>query len=180
MVVYGKSDCGLKQTQVEQVILSGILPVIGRRGHGYRNCRGMAINVLSEKLCREEEVGFVDLWGSFVGRADMYKKDGLHLSGKGAAVFADGLSAAVDSGMGSISNIFGSKHPQAGQEATSTDKPVTECPKNMSEAGYRYVCLNAWRIVNKKNELNIKDEDIDPHIIGITESWANTELQMLN
>ena len=49
----------LKQTQVEQVILSGILPVIGRRGHRYRNCRGMAINMLVEKLCREEEVGFV-------------------------------------------------------------------------------------------------------------------------
>ena len=99
----------LKQTRVEQVILSGILPVIGRR-HRYRNCQGMAINMLVEKLCREEEVGFVDLWGSFVGRADMYMKDGLQLSGKGAAVFADGLSAAVDSGMGSITNIFGSKH----------------------------------------------------------------------
>ena len=35
--------------------------------------------MLVEKLCREEEVGFVDLWGSFVGRADMYMKDGLHL-----------------------------------------------------------------------------------------------------
>ena len=35
----------------------------------------------------------------------MYMKDGLHLSGKGAAVFADELSAAVDSGMGSITNI---------------------------------------------------------------------------
>ena len=89
--------------------MSGILPVIGR-GHRYRNCRRIAINMLVEKLCREEEVGFVDLWGSFVGRADMYMKDGLHLSGKGAAVFADGLSAAVDSGMGSISNIVGSKH----------------------------------------------------------------------
>ena len=40
----------------------------------------------------------------------MYKKDGLHLSGKGAAVFADGLTTAVDSGMGNITNIFGSKH----------------------------------------------------------------------
>ena len=48
----------------EQVILSGILPVIGRRGHRYQNCRGMAINMLVEKICREEEVGFVDLWGS--------------------------------------------------------------------------------------------------------------------
>ena len=61
----------LKQTRVEQIILSGILPVIGRRGHRYRNCRGMAINLLVEKLCREEEVDFVDLWGSFVGRANM-------------------------------------------------------------------------------------------------------------
>ena len=100
----------LKQTRVEQVILSGILPVIGRRGHKYRNCRGMAINMLVQKLCMEEEVGFVDLWGSFVGRADMYMKDGLHLSGKGAAVFADKLSAAVDSDLGTMTNIFGSKH----------------------------------------------------------------------
>ena len=44
----------LKQTRVEQVILSGILPVIGRRGHRYRNCLGMAINMLVEKPCREE------------------------------------------------------------------------------------------------------------------------------
>ena len=96
----------LKQTRVEQVILSGILPVMGRRGHKYRNCRGMAINMLVQKLCREEEVGFVDLWGSFAGRADMYMKDGLHLSGKGAAVFADKLSAAVDSDLGTMTNIF--------------------------------------------------------------------------
>ena len=107
---YRNLDRTLKQTRVEQVILSGILPVIGTRDHIYRNCRTMAINMLVENLCREEEVGFVHLWGSFVGRADMYIKDELHLSGKGAAVFADGLTVAVDSGMGSITNIFGSKH----------------------------------------------------------------------
>ena len=100
----------LKQTRVEQIIMSGILPVMGRRGHKYRNCRGMAINMLVQKLCKEEEVGFVDLWGSFVGRAYMYMKDGLHLIGKGAAVFADKLSAAVDSDLGTMTNIFGSKH----------------------------------------------------------------------
>ena len=64
--------------------------------------------------------------------------------------------------------------PQAGQEATSTDKPITECPKNMFETVYRCVCLNVRSIINKENELNIMVEDIDPHIIGITESWANT------
>ena len=46
----------------------------------------------------------------------------------------------------------------------------------MSEAGYKCVCLNARSIVNKKNELNIMVEDIDPHIIGLTESWANTDI----
>ena len=66
--------------------------------------------------------------------------------------------------------------PQAGQEATSTDKPITECPIDMSQAGYICVCLNARSIVNKKTELNIMVEDIDPHIIGITESWANTDI----
>ena len=79
-------------------------------GQRYRNCRGMGIHMLVEKLCREEDVGFVDVWGRFVWRADMYMKDGLHLSGKGAAVFADELSATVDNGMGSRATIFGSKH----------------------------------------------------------------------
>ena len=53
---------------------------------------------------------------------------------------------------------------------------LIKCPKNMSEAGYRCVSLNARSIVNKKNELNIMVEDIDPHIIDITESWANTDI----
>ena len=38
------------------------------------------------------------------------------------------------------------------------------------------MCLNTRSIVIKKNELNIMVEDIDPHIICITESWANTEM----
>ena len=65
---------------------------------------------------------------------------------------------------------------QAEQEATSTDKPISNHPKNISEKGYRCVCLNARSIVNKKNELTIMVEDIDPHIIGITESWANIDI----
>ena len=35
------------------------------------------------------------------------------------------------------------------------------------------MCLNARSIINKKTELNIVVEDIKPHIIGITELWAN-------
>ena len=66
--------------------------------------------------------------------------------------------------------------PQAGQEASSTDKPLTKCPENISESGYKCAYLNARSIVNKKNELYITVEDIDSHIIGITESWANTDI----
>ena len=36
----------------------------------------MAINTLVEQLCREEEVAFMDLWGSSVGRADSRKGHG--------------------------------------------------------------------------------------------------------
>ena len=56
---YRKLVRTLNQMWVEQVILSEILPVIGRMGHRYRNCQGMAINMLVQKLCMEEEVGFV-------------------------------------------------------------------------------------------------------------------------
>ena len=36
--------------------------------------------------------------------------------------------------------------------------------------------LNARSIINKKNELNIMVDEIKPHIIGITESWANNDI----
>ena len=62
----------------------------------------MTINTLVHQLFREEEVGFVDLWRCFFGRADMFMRGGLYLSGKGAAVFVDELSGAVDSGMGNM------------------------------------------------------------------------------
>ena len=55
-----------------------------------------------EALCKEEDVGYVDLWDSFAGKEDMYVRDGLHLSGKGAAVFAEGVSGAVTSGLGKV------------------------------------------------------------------------------
>ena len=58
--------------------------------------------------------------------------------------------------------------PQAGQEATSTDKPKTKGPKNRSEAGHKCVCLNARSIVNKKRIKHYGRRYIDPHIVGIT------------
>ena len=62
----------------------------------------MAVNGMVERLCKEEEVGYVDLWDGFVGKEDMSVRDGLNLSGKGAAVFAKCLSWAVASGLGKV------------------------------------------------------------------------------
>ena len=47
---------------------------------------------------------------------------------------------------------------------------------NTSESGIKCVCLNARSKINRKNELNIMVDDIKPHIIGITESWANNDV----
>ena len=72
----------------------------------------------------------------------MYMRDGLYLSGKGGAVFADEHSAAVDSGMGSMTYFLWqtlykqeaqgsySEVSQIGQEAITTLKPVIKCPEN--------------------------------------------------
>ena len=48
--------------------------------------------------------------------------------------------------------------------------------RNTSKSEIKCVCLNARSIINKKTELNIMVEDIKPHIIGITESWANKDI----
>ena len=45
-----------------------------------------------------------------------------------------------------------------------------------SNAEIKCVCLNARSIITKKNELDIMVDEIKPHIIGITESWANNDI----
>ena len=41
---------------------------------------------------------------------------------------------------------------------------------------YKRVRLNVRSVVNKKNGLNIMEEDIKLHIIGTTKSWANKDI----
>ena len=60
--------------------------MFGNRIQGYRNSKRMAVNGMVERLCKEEDVGYVDLCDSFVGKEEKYVRDGLHLSGKGAGV----------------------------------------------------------------------------------------------
>ncbi|MBA1446784.1 MAG: hypothetical protein FE835_18150 [Gammaproteobacteria bacterium] len=92
----------LKEARIGQIILSAILPKMGGRGHYYKNCKRMAINMLVHKLCIEEGVGFIDMWTSFVGMEDLFMSDGLHLTGKGAAVLGSGFVRVIEDGTGIV------------------------------------------------------------------------------
>ena len=61
--------------------------MFGNRIRGYRNSKRMAVNRMVKRLRKEEEVGYLDLWDSFVGKEEMYARDGLHLSGIGGFSF---------------------------------------------------------------------------------------------
>ena len=65
----------------------------------------MAVNGMVKRRCKDEELAYVDLWDSFVGKEEIYATDGPHLSGKGAAVFAEGLSGVVASGLSKVSYL---------------------------------------------------------------------------
>ena len=63
----------------------------------------MAVNGMVDRLCKDEDVGYVELWDSCVGKEYMYVRDGLHRSGKGVlSRFAEGLSGVVASGLGKV------------------------------------------------------------------------------
>ena len=53
------------------------------------------------------------------------------------------------------------------------DSRSTKIQGDTSKDRIKCVCLDARRLRNKKNELNIMVDDINPHTIGVTESWAN-------
>ena len=70
----------LVKARTGQIVLSGILPVMGGRGREYRNCRMMSINTLTKGMCG----GGSRLWLNVVRKYEMFRSDGLHLIGKGA------------------------------------------------------------------------------------------------
>lgn len=54
-----------------QIIMSGMLQVMGGKGQGYRNCSRVANQALVQLLCVEEMVEFVDFW-EFVVVKEIY------------------------------------------------------------------------------------------------------------
>ncbi len=118
----------------------------------------MAFSLCSrDRPCREEEVELVDLWDSFVGKEDMYVRDGLHLSGKGAAVFAEGCQGRLP--VAWVSTIF----KLVGQGGLSKKAQKVQADSGCNRETHPKQKLNARSIINKKNELNIMVDDIKPH-----------------
>ena len=97
-------------------------------------------------------------------------RDGLHLSGKGAAVFAEGLSGAVASGLGRVRylNKWGRGICQRRQKKVQEYSRCRGIQGSTPKEEIKCVCLNARIIINKKNELNIMVDVINPQILGIT------------
>ena len=107
--------------------------------------------------------------------------DGLHLSGKGAAVRAEGLSGAVASGLGKVRYL---NYSWAGGMSRMTiggpkDRRSKKIQRNTSESGIKCVCLNARSIINQKTELNIMVDDIKPHIIGTSKEPVCPRVELL-
>ena len=94
-----------KQARVGQIILSGILPVIGGRNQGYRNSRRMAINILVQQICEEEDVGFVDLWSNFVAKEEMYYEGWTASERKGSWRVCQRLETGSRQGIGQRSYL---------------------------------------------------------------------------
>ena len=94
-----------KDARIGHIVLSGILPITGGRGEEYRNCRRMTINTQVHKVCIKEGVGFVDMCLNFVGRFDFSMSDGLHLTGKGAAILGCEFVRVFNEGTSTINYL---------------------------------------------------------------------------
>ena len=151
------------------------------RGATFRNCKRMAINALLEQMCEKEGIGFVDLWGYFVGKEDVYERWPPSKRKGRSSVLRE--PASIDRQWNRLQLFklvslggYTEKPNTRGIDKDSKQKSAKNSLESPTEFGYKCVCLNARSIVNKRNELNIMVEDSDPHIIGITESWATPDI----
>ena len=92
--------------------------------------------------------------------------------------FAEGLSGAVTIGLvkSTIFKLVGQGGLTKKAHNIQEDSRCKGIQGITSKAEIKCVCLNDRSIINKKNELNIMVDEIKPHIIVTTESWANNDI----
>ena len=85
------------RAKTNSVVISGVLPV--PRDSEERNRERELLNLWLKGWCRREGFRYLDNWGSFWGRWDLYKRDGLHLSLKGTNILGGKFANALRGGL---------------------------------------------------------------------------------
>ena len=70
----------------------------------------------------------------------------------------------------------GGAEPKSHTDRSTYSRAVTDAQNQLIVCSLVGSHKFARSIINKKTELNIMVDDIKPHIIGITESWANNDI----
>ena len=76
-----------------RAVACGILPRLGHRREWMS--RAIGFNCRLEAYCRENNIGFVDVWDHFYGQGQLYARDGVHLTRAGTSVLAGLIDKTV-------------------------------------------------------------------------------------
>lgn len=85
------------RARTNRVVVSGLLPV--PRDRETRNREREQLNAWLQGWCRREGFRYLDNWGSFWGRWDLYKQDGLHLNLRGTSILGGRFASALWEGL---------------------------------------------------------------------------------
>lgn len=85
------------RARTNRVVISGLLPV--PRASEARNREREQLNTWLQGWCRREGFRYLDNWGSFWGRWDLYKRDGLHLNQRGTNILGGKFANALREGL---------------------------------------------------------------------------------
>jgi len=75
-------------------VVTSILPMVHASMEWYS--RAIGLNTRVANICKELGVQFLDLWGEFWGRTEMFALDGLHLSKKGVELLSNRYEEALN------------------------------------------------------------------------------------
>ena len=75
------------------IIVSGILPRMSAGSQFYNQATSINSHIVN--LCTEEEISFINLWDNFYYDESLFRDDGVHLNGVGAARFGRLLNSAL-------------------------------------------------------------------------------------
>ena len=82
-------------------IVTRIIPRLGPSPEeGVWYSRAMGLNQRVAKLCHEHGIPFLDLWGDFYGKQDLYCWDGLHFSESGTKLLSKKYEEALNEILG--------------------------------------------------------------------------------